>query len=132
MSWQSDLLKKIKKAGIPVTISQTADDALIIETTNADGELIDMVVTRGTADAVADLLGYKKAAHYVVQAGYYTKKVYGQAMVQTLKDHGFDASLKSTAGGYYVQAGAYAILANAKIQVARLKAAGFDSFIREV
>lgn len=132
MSWQSDQLKALKKAGVPVSASQLLKDALIVETTNADGELLDIIVTKGSADAVADLLGYKKEVRYIVQAGYYSKKAYAQAQVQTLKDHGFTAALKKSGDGYIVQAGAYSVKANAALQLARLKAAGFDAFIREV
>ena len=133
MSWQDEALQQIKSAGIPVTSSSKTSDALTVETTDADGALTTIVVSR-SADAVAEILGYEEdqAPTYVVQAGAYKIKAYAQAYAQTIQEHGFDAVVKTRDGMYIVQAGAYKKLDNAKKQVARLQRAGFDCIIKTI
>ena len=133
MSWQDEALQQIKSAGIPVTSSSKASDALTVETTDADGTRVSIVVSR-SAEAVAEILGYEddQSPTYVVQAGAYKIKAYAQARAQTIQEHGFGAVIKTHDGLYIVQAGAYKKLENAKKQVARLLDAGFDSFIKKV
>lgn len=133
MTWQDEALQQIKSAGIPVTTSSKTSDALTVETTDADGAQVSIVVSR-SADAVAELLGYEEdqAPAYVVQAGAYKVKAYAQARAQTIQEHGFNAVVKTRDGLYIVQAGAYKKLDNAKKQVARLQRAGFDCFIKTI
>lgn len=133
MSWQDEALQQIKSAGIPVTASSKASDALTVETTDADGAQVSIVVSR-SADTVAEILGYEedRTPTYVVQAGAYKVKAYALAYAQTIQEHGFDAVVKTRDGMYIVQAGAYKKLDNAKKQVARLQRAGFECIIKTI
>lgn len=132
MAWQDDVLTAIKKAGVPVTTSSKEPDALIISTTTSDGEPVTITATKGSAQAVADLLGYPmNEKRYIIQAGAFAKKAYADAMAQTLRDNGFSAVVRRSGSKYIVQAGSYTVLNNAKLQIARLKKAGFDCFIKE-
>lgn len=132
MSWQTEAQDALKKAGIPITSVIKETDALIVETTDADGETVTIIAAKN-AEAVADLLGFEDAQEnriYRVQVGAYQKKIYAVAMKETLTEKGFSAIIKQDSGLFRVQVGAYRKLDNAKAMVTKLKAAGFEAIIK--
>lgn len=66
---------------------------------------------------------------YRVQTGAFSKKSNADALVEKLKEAGFDTYMVMNDGLYKAQVGAYNVKANAESQMAKLKAKGFDAFI---
>lgn len=66
---------------------------------------------------------------YRVQVGAYSKKANADAMLEKIKNAGFDTYMVQVDGLYKVQVGAYSKKSNADAMAAKLKASGFDTYI---
>lgn len=68
-------------------------------------------------------------ALYRVQTGAFSNKTNADAMLQKVKDAGFDTYMVKVDNLYKIQVGAFSKKANADAMAAKLKAAGFDTYI---
>lgn len=66
---------------------------------------------------------------YRVQTGAFRNKAGAEALLQQVKDKGFDTYMAKVNGLYKVQVGAFAQKSNAIATAAKLKAAGFSTYI---